>query len=209
MSSLIFFTRPDVAVIATDTLGVTMNGEPFVFTNKATYLPTIQTVIAGTGVGGFSSAWAEYVNSRMILKDIDNLNVHAQSGLLTMWEKFQAEYNLDKKATTTVYHIGFSSEDGTIKTFVYRSVNNFASETIGYGTAVKPECDLVESENIIDAITQMMNQQKAIQDTKPASERLYIGGEIQVIIIEKDKARFSKIGELPGFKEQMEFSLSQ
>ncbi len=74
MSSFICFSTDEFAVVATDTLGVDAEGNPFILTNKATYLPTIKTIICGTGMGGFHSRWAEFVNSRMILLDVDNLD---------------------------------------------------------------------------------------------------------------------------------------
>ncbi|VGC17672.1 Uncharacterised protein [Klebsiella pneumoniae] len=49
MSSLICFSTDEFAIVATDTLGVDAEGNPFILTNKATYLPTIKTIICGTG----------------------------------------------------------------------------------------------------------------------------------------------------------------
>ncbi|MBD3698997.1 hypothetical protein IE994_02480 [Enterobacter hormaechei] len=53
MSSLIFYTDEAQALIVTDTLAVTDNGEPLSFVSKAGYIPQLRTIIAGTGAGGF------------------------------------------------------------------------------------------------------------------------------------------------------------
>ncbi|MES3464850.1 hypothetical protein [Enterobacter hormaechei] len=57
MSSLIFYTDEAQALIVTDTLAVTDNGEPLSFVSKAGYIPQLRTIIAGTGAGGFSNTW--------------------------------------------------------------------------------------------------------------------------------------------------------
>lgn len=49
MSSLIFYTDEAQALIVTDTLAVTDNGEPLSFVSKAGYIPQLRTIIAGTG----------------------------------------------------------------------------------------------------------------------------------------------------------------
>jgi len=73
MSSLIFATDEAQILVATDTLAVTPNGEPFLFASKATYVPHLRTIIAGTGGGGFSNGWALTVSTRMIVNGIHNL----------------------------------------------------------------------------------------------------------------------------------------
>ena len=52
MSSLIFATDEQQIVVATDTLAVTTEGEPFLFASKATHIPHLRIIIAGTGFGG-------------------------------------------------------------------------------------------------------------------------------------------------------------
>ena len=45
MSSLIFYTDEAQALIVTDTLAVTDNGEPLSFVSKAGYIPQLRTII--------------------------------------------------------------------------------------------------------------------------------------------------------------------
>ncbi|MBL5906434.1 hypothetical protein [Serratia fonticola] len=203
MSSLIFYTQPDLAVVATDTLAVTNEGEPFLYTNKAIYLPTLKTIICGTGVGGFSSAWAEKINSRMILEGIENLDVHTQESLNGLWGLFKEEYKIDHASTTTVYHIGFSELSQEIVSFAYRSTNNFESERLAHGTAVKPECKIIEG-NLMETIPVMMTEQRCLQEQNPMSSRVYIGGDINAIMLTKDECRYFKLGEFPDRQANLE-----
>jgi hypothetical protein len=69
MSSLIFHTELEQAVIATDTLAVSPGGRPFSLTSKAFHVPHLRMLIAGTGCGGFLDRWLCYLNSRMIIID--------------------------------------------------------------------------------------------------------------------------------------------
>lgn len=199
MSSFICFSTDEFAVVATDTLGVDAEGNPFILTNKATYLPTIKTIICGTGMGGFHSRWAEFVNSRMILLDVDNLDYHAPSTLKDMWEEYKKEYNVGDECTVTIYHVGISQSSGRIKRFAYRSSECFRSEEITHGWFYKPECSVPDGEDILGIIKAMMFEQRAIQDAMPSAERVYIGGQVNVIILEKDSVRLMTIADFPDF----------
>jgi len=54
VSSLIFHTEQEQAIIATDTLAVSPGGRPLTFTSKGFHVPHLRMVIAGTGCGGFT-----------------------------------------------------------------------------------------------------------------------------------------------------------
>jgi len=110
MSSLIIYTDEDQALVATDTLGVNNEGQPFLFTSKSNYLPHLQTIISGTGCGGFSE------------------------------------------------------ETGKMVSFAYRRTNDFVSEQLQYGTAVKPECSVIDG-NLFETIPAMMQEQRKIHQT--------------------------------------------
>jgi hypothetical protein len=203
MSSLIFYTEPNQALVATDTLGVDEVGQPFIFVNKASYLPDIRTIIAGTGVGGFATDWAQIVNSRFRVSGIGNLNLHTTQALRELWADYKHKYQISDEGTSTVYHFGFCEVDQIIKTFVYRSTNDFQSESIGYGTGVKPECKILEG-NLVETIPLMMAEQRRIQDATDANIRIYIGGEIQVIHLDLNGCKFFKIGEFEDFRSHQE-----
>ncbi|MDP2562981.1 hypothetical protein [Psychrobium sp. 1_MG-2023] len=201
MSSLIFYTDKDQILVATDTLGVSNGGKPFMFSSKSMYIPHIKTIIAGTGVGGFSNEWAMYVTSRMVVKGLDNLDYHTQDGLIRLWEDYKVRQSLPESYTSTVYQLGFSEDTNEVLVFAYRSTNNFASESLGYGTAVKPECKVPEGD-LLKLIPSMMQEQREIQSKETPENRIYIGGEIYAQHLTVNGCNIFKIGEFPDFKKQ-------
>lgn len=206
MSSLIFYTDESQVVVATDTLAVDSNGEPFMLTSKSTHIPHLNLVIAGTGCGGFSNEWAMHVNNRMVLSGIMNLDYHTPNSLLELWNKYKVDFLLPERMTTTVYHFGISEETNKIVSFAYRSTNEFRSEAIQYGTAVKPECTILEG-NLIEIIPLMMQEQREIQESQPQENRIYIGGEINVMHLTEHACNTFKIGEFPDFRHHQQLVL--
>jgi hypothetical protein len=180
MSSLIFYTNKDQVFVATDTLATTTNGEPFMFTTKAFIVPHLRMLICGTGMGGVLGRWFVAINDKMIVRGIDNLNYHTPSILNNIWSDYKKEFSIEENITTTVYHFGFSEEDGTIHSYAYRSTNSFKSESLQYGVGVKPVCQIPEGFEFPKDIIKMMDEQRAIQNTLPKNERVYIGGKIQI-----------------------------
>lgn len=185
MSSLIFFTEKEQVLTATDTLAVSPDGKPFMFTTKAFIVPHLQMMVCGTGMGGFLGKWFIEVNDRMIVRDIDNLDYHTPRLLRSHWQNYTTEYPLAANMTTTVYHFGFSEDDGCIHSYVYRSINDFMSEPLSYGIGVKPECNLGDNLEFPKCIKNLMDEQRAIQLSHPMKERVYIGGKIQVFHLSK------------------------
>jgi hypothetical protein len=180
MSSLIFFTDAEQALVATDTLATSPDGQPLMFTTKAFVLPHLRMVIAGTGAGRFLGKWFIQLNDRIAVKDIDNLNYHAPQTLTTLWVELLDELPGLAGTTTTVYHFGFSETDGQIHTFAYRSASEFRSEAIPYGLGVKPAFAVPEEYQLPRDLKGMMDAQREVQMAKPHGERVYIGGEITV-----------------------------
>jgi hypothetical protein len=98
----------------------------------------------------------------------------------SQWSDYKKEFSIEENITTTVYHFGFSEEDGTIHSYAYRSTNSFKSESLQYGVGVKPVCQIPEGFEFPKDIIKMMDEQRAIQNTLPKNERVYIGGKIQI-----------------------------
>jgi len=189
VSSLIFYTDENQALVATDTLATSnkIPGAPFKFTTKAFIIPHLKMIIAGTGQGGFLGKWFIEVNDRMIVKDIDALDYHAPRNLAAHWNNWIKKFSLPNDATSTVYHFGFSEKSQLIHSYVYRSTSNFKSELLPYGLGGKPEYiappipfDLPKD------FKAMMNSQRELQLSETKENRVYIGGEIQVIHLTKD-----------------------
>ncbi|HCH1012784.1 TPA: hypothetical protein NKP47_004542 [Vibrio parahaemolyticus] len=203
MSSLIFYTDSEQALVATDTLAVDDAGEPFALVTKAGYIPHLKTIVAGTGAGGFANRWLLDASTQMIVKGIRNLDFHTPNALRKLWCEYKAEHSLPDDFTTTVYQFGVCEESGQIVSYAYRSTSNFESELLQYGTAVKPECS-VPTGNLIELIPHMMEEQREIQNTKPENERVYIGGEVFAYYLTPSGCNCLKLAEFDNFEEQQQ-----
>jgi len=177
MSSLIFWTDPEQALVVTDTLAVTEAGTPLTFCSKAIYLPHIYTIISGTGIGMFSGDWAMAVNNRMVVKGIQNLDYHTPNALRELWLRYATEQSVPENRITTVYHFGFAEDDGSIHSYAYRSTNNFSSERLSYGIGVKPHCTVPKPERLVESLFSMMKEQRELQLARPHGDRVNIGGQ--------------------------------
>lgn len=201
MSSLIFFTDESQILVATDSLAVDAQGNPAFFCTKTNHIPHLQMLVAGTGAAGFANEWALHASTRMVVRGIQNLDYLTPDGLRSLWKEYKIKHPLSEDLTTTVYQFGISEETGKIVNFAYRSTNNFISEELGYGTGVKPECDVLQGK-LVELIPVMMQQQRSIQSAKPESERIYIGGEIIVFHLTSNGCNTFKIGAFDDFSEQ-------
>jgi hypothetical protein len=186
MSSLIFATDSEQAFVATDTLAVSYNGEPSFFTTKAFIVPHLRMIIAGTGVTGLMSKWFVQVVHGMVVRGIEHLDYHTPENLDRIWRNMKEEFPIPDNFTTTIYHMGFSEEDGLMKSYAYRSTDNFESEQLPYSLRYKPECTVPENYALPIDIPAMMQDQRERQSLLPKEERLYIGGEILITHLTKD-----------------------
>lgn len=190
MSSLIYFTNEDQAVVATDTLAVDVDGQPKIFVDKAFMLPRLRMIVAGTGAGGFADAWALQAGTTMAVRDIVALDRFTPAALREAWEKFKADLTeLPEDFTTTVYHFGFEAGDGPMRVFVYRSTTGFQSEAQPTGgLGAKPKCTLPGDASVEwpGHFRVMMDEQREIQSKVPLKDRVHIGGEVNVIVLNRN-----------------------
>lgn len=173
------------------------------FCSKAIYLPHMRTIIAGTGLGMFAGDWANYVNNRLIVAGLRNLDHHTPDGLRTLWTHAKERDDIPNSITTTVYQIGVSEDDGEVRAFAYRSTNDFESEPLGHGTRAKPECAFPSEGHLLHHLQPMMIEQRAIQDAKPPDDRLYIGGECVVMHLTKETCAISTLFRFEDYANQL------
>lgn len=186
MSSLIFYTSAEEILVAMDTLAVCDEaGTPLLFTTKFYPVPHLRGLICGTGIGQFVIDWFVDVNTRMVVDDILQLDSHASRSLRELW---QAKYtNFPLASTVTVYHFGFGA-DGVPCAFAYRSEQGFESDRLRIGgIGIKPPTDVPEKCTFPTDLKNLMLSQRQRESAKPAGERVYIGGEILVCHMTKDK----------------------
>lgn len=202
MSSLIFFTDPTQALVATDTLAVRPDGSPMMFCSKAIYLPHLKTIIAGTGLGMFSGDWANYVNNHLIVAGLRNLDYHTPAGLRAQWRKAKQDLSIPPSMTATIYQIGVSEDDAEIRAYAYRSTNDFESEPLQHGMRAKPDCSFPEG-NVVENIRPMMLEQRTVQAEKSPDERIYIGGECVIMHLTKEACTTASLFRFDDFEDQL------
>lgn len=182
MSSFICLLQPDQAIVATDTLAVSPDGAARQFTTKAFVLPHLKLIVAGTGVAGLTSSWFRHINERMVVGDVDHLNFHAEQSLQQLWDTEFSDPDVHE-LSTTIYHIGLSRTSGKIHGYSYSSWYGFESRPLSQGLSYKPaidEQDQVEELGFLN----IMEAQRETQARKPPEQRIYIGGEVQLITLD-------------------------
>ena len=199
MSSLIFTTNETQILVATDTLAVTPDGDPHMFISKATHIPHLKTIIAGFGAEGFTNEWALIVSTKMIANGILNLDYHTPTALRGLWVDFSRK--LPDSLVAKVYQFGISEVTNRVVSFLYRSDNGFESEQVDFGTAVFPDCRIPHG-NIIQAIPEMMNEQRENQLALPKNSRLSIGGEMYGLYLSNEGCNSFKIAEFDDYDAQ-------
>lgn len=204
MSSLIFHTDQDQALIAVDTLATDFDGKPIMFTSKAYVLPHLQMLICGTGLGGFLGRWFIFINDKMIVRGINNLNYFASEKLRDLWKEYLYNEAISYKGTTTIYHFGFSEDTRFLTTYVYRSSKDFKSESLKYGIGVKPECNVESGYEFPKDIPKMMQEQRLIQSNLPLSERIFIGGEMIIYHLARSGFSIYSLGKFDDFNNTQE-----
>lgn len=203
MTSLIWYTEPEQALIAMDTLGTSTDGKPAIFTTKFYVVPHLRMVICSTGAT-FVGQWAIQVNDYMIVRGIDDLNSHTPKMLADFWALYKTEFPLPADEAVTVYHIGFSEQTDLIHSYTYRSTNGFISEPREYGLLYKPECDVPLNYAFPRDIKGLMEQQRKVQETKPATERVYIGGEILACEISRQGIAIFPLGRFDDYDSDLD-----
>lgn len=182
MTALVYALQPDQICIAMDTLVVAAEDKmPLCFSRKFLPIPESELVVAGTGHMGFITGWFQHLQSNGLGVSIDNLNGEAPS---IFRASVSAAGGLNG-LTATIYHFGYSTQEGRYVGYAYRSENNFRSDRLQDALGLKPVIEVAPNEDIqfpkfmIDIVLEQQRQdcQKSI------SERVGIGGEIEFVVM--------------------------
>jgi hypothetical protein len=172
---------------------------PHIYTTKFYLLPHLDIVICGTGIAQVVMDWFVYVNSGMIVRDIDHLNEFTQKQLI----KIGQQHNLDENNTTTIYHFGFSKSSKCYRGYAYRSINNFEPELFSNGSGIKPPIENMDrylvngSYNFIEIALQQYNDDK----NSPLEKKVGIGGELIFCLLINQTIQISKIFSFLDYQE--------
>jgi len=198
MSSLLFYTDANEAIIATDTLLYYPDGAAPGFCSKSIAIPHIRMIIAGTGSALLLNRWIGLVNNQGFALDVDAVNTHTPEALQALWREMNAHLPALHDQTATIYHFGLSDNAGIIHGFAYRSGSDFASEKLNYGLGIKPELAEMTGINFgsfPDCAPEIMRCQ-ILQEDRKTQGRVYIGGTVQINRLAKDGFSIYSMGDL-------------
>ena len=198
MSSLLFYTDENEAIVATDTLLHYSVDTPPGFTSKTFAIPHMRMIIAATGSALLFSRWIGLVNNQGFALDVDAVDAHAPQELQALWRELNRHVPALQDKTATIYHFGISDDSGKIHGIAYRSVSDFKSERLDYGLGVKPELiDMagIDWNSFPACAPEIMRAQSRHEDQKPR-DRVYIGGTTEVTHLTKDGFSIYSLGSL-------------
>lgn len=193
-------------VIVTDTLATDMDGRPVHFQSKCWAIPHLRLAMAGTGQAKFLEQWHATLQQNVLARDITMLNNHAPTALRRVWREAvleSPELPPGAEPTSTVYHYGRDEGTGALVQYAYRSTSDFESEfRPGPTFAVKPqpEFDFAGPESIADMIA-LAQQLRDQDDGKPLGERVSIGGELIITIIQDNTISQAPIFRWPDYDD--------
>lgn len=203
MSLLTFSHLDEAVVIVTDTLATTPDGEPLIFQSKAWAIPHMNMALAVTGLANLGATWNEYLCSSLVARDIDMVDQFAPEQLREIWCEIQAAYPIDQNLPTcTLYHFGFREDSERLVRYTYRSTDNFESEVCeqpGFGIKPWPRGDFEPPDEINDWIA-LAERVRAEQNALPAEERVYIGGELFLLLLQNWKCQTMRIHRFEDYE---------
>lgn len=198
MSSLLFYTDENEAIVATDTLLHYSVDTPPGYVSKAIAIPHMRMVIAATGSALLFSRWVGLVNNQGFALNIDAVDAHATQELQALWSELNSHVPALQDQTATIYHFGISDDSGKVHGFAYRSGSDFKSERLDYGLGVKPE--LTDKAGIdwnsFPACAPDIMRAQSREEDKKTKGRVYIGGTAEVTHLTKNGFSIYSMGNL-------------
>ncbi len=154
------------------------------FVTKCWPIPHLNTLIAATGSAELLNRWVEFVRTRMIARDVVNLDCHTPHALREVWRSISDDIP-KHDLTATIYHFGLDPCTERAVRFTYRSKSDFASErSDGPGIGMKPPPEHPESasDDLVEIAAAIREEQQAL----PLAERTHIGGDLYQTSLSSD-----------------------
>lgn len=167
------------AIIVTDSLATTTDGEPYLFVTKATPVPQMRTVMVCTGIAALGDLWAAKLRNGVLSLDVEMLDRHTPDVLRDLWSQLRDEFGFADDVTTTVYHVGMTRDGGECRVYAYRSKADFTSERLPEkGFAIKP--NPLDLDNLPEDFVEIAEYLRREQSTLPPAEQIHVGGELYI-----------------------------
>jgi len=222
MTGLFYILNEDSVIIGMDSLVIQKNIEteektPWKFETKVLPLMHLKSVLCGVGNMDFFMKWFVEMNNCVIGCDIDILEKVARGKYEEFVKKIPCEFG------ATVYHFGYSIKEDRMKGFVLDTKKPHI-EVIPYSqwaqpTAImkniekvkeiKENCTIDGKTNGIKYAYEMLLEMKEIEDKKGDTSKIYIGGEMHFIGIEKQFQFHAFVVPFPDYLKQYNEILHQ
>ena len=162
------------------------------FWTKLFPLPHLKGVMVTTGLMQIGLDWFRVIQENLLAQDLLFVDRLAPEQLRAIAAKYADEYT----GTTTVYDFGVDPVRKKMLGLAYRSTNQFASERLPFGFALKPGDreaflrveGLVNAHGPFAGLSEVMQIQKTNDDALPPGERVGIGGEIHMLSVDTSAA---------------------
>lgn len=186
MTVLNWQLNPQFVAIYSDSLALdAADRRPRSMTTKVYVAAHLDACIAGTGIP-LSLPFYQRVVGSYVVADVVHLDEFASELLSELYEEYK-----HTGLTSTVYTFGWSAKESRYVGFAYRSTHNFQSEPLGYGVAVKPapnDPSLLGELYDQNALIELIKIQAEEDRARPRMERVGIGGDITLWLMNRDPA---------------------
>lgn len=202
MSLLMYRLTASDVLIVTDTLSTDPSGTPRTFVSKCLTVPHLELVVVFTGVAQLGHNWSLQLQTEVLARDIDLLNLHVPVGLNQIASSLEREYGT--LSSSTVYHFGYSEQQGGYVGYAYRSGNSFRVETIpnnSFGVKPEPGSQFVPPNNQEEMVA-LARQIRKEQNLLPMSQRLHVGGELCLTLLQDRSIQTAKAFRFEDFDDQ-------
>jgi hypothetical protein len=208
MSLLMFSHETEGFVLLTDTYATTPEGDPRTFQSKVFVLPHLNMAMGGTGIGQLMRRWFDVIQSNMLVRDIETLDLHAPEALRKIWAGLIDEFDglgraVEEGATSTIYHFGFTEEAQPIR-FTYRSASNFESEEAtdpGFGIKPVPKWDFKSPGSLEDMVAVAVRLREQ-EDARPKTDRVHLGGDLIATFVGNGSIASNRVYRWSDFDQQ-------
>lgn len=177
MSALNWIYQESEVHLACDTLVATDAGEPMAFATKIFPIPHARTLIAGTGLAQLLGQAAFTVATSSVCRHVVDVDRGLGHELWPLWNRIAVP---GTAPSSTIYVFGWDETRRRMRAYAYRSSSGFESEELSEGVGTKPPFPLGERtiEPFEDFMVELVLAQRLAEETKPAGERVGIGGEV-------------------------------
>ena len=206
MSLLMYLHEENGFMVMTDTLATTPQGVPLAFTDKCWAFPSMNLLVATTGIKDLGARWVDTLYNRMLARDIVMLDLHAPEIMRKIWVELHDEYGDPGEATSTVYHFGIEEETGQPVRYIYRSADNFETERHdepGFGIKPDPPGGWTVPDGL-DPWIDLAQRVRVNEDERPLAERIHIGGELVVTVLTNDGISIVTAHRFDDYDDQWE-----